>query len=74
MMSLLTNAYESITGAGMSGGGGLSPMPDCVLMVYGLSAPKFNCVRVFNLFCLYGNVIRVCSYMLDLLLFASNKC
>jgi len=28
-------------------------------MVYGLNATKMNCQRVFNLFCLYGNVVRV---------------
>jgi len=31
----------------------------CVLMVYGLAASKWNCERLFNLFCLYGNVIKV---------------
>lgn len=30
-----------------------------VLMVYGLDADKMNCQRVFNLFCLYGNVVRI---------------
>lgn len=30
----------------------------CVLMVYGL-APRINTSHLFNLFCLYGNVIRV---------------
>ena len=31
----------------------------CVLMVYGLNPDKINCQRLFNLFCLYGNVVRV---------------
>eukprot|EP00745_Piridium_sociabile_P030955 TRINITY_DN51371_c0_g5_i1.p1 TRINITY_DN51371_c0_g5~~TRINITY_DN51371_c0_g5_i1.p1 ORF type:complete len:216 (-),score=58.04 TRINITY_DN51371_c0_g5_i1:261-908(-) len=31
----------------------------CVVMVYGLNMEKMNCDRVFNLFCLYGNVVRV---------------
>lgn len=31
----------------------------CVLMVYGLNAEKMNCERIFNLFCLYGNVVKV---------------
>lgn len=31
-----------------------------VLMVYGLNPEKMNCQRLFNLFCLYGNVVRVC--------------
>jgi heterogeneous nuclear ribonucleoprotein L len=30
-----------------------------VLMAYGLNPEKFNCQRVFNLFCLFGNVVRV---------------
>ncbi|XP_046839506.1 heterogeneous nuclear ribonucleoprotein L-like isoform X3 [Xenia sp. Carnegie-2017] len=31
----------------------------CVLMVYGLNPEKLNCDRLFNLFCLYGNVIKI---------------
>jgi len=31
-----------------------------VLMVYGLHPEKMNCQKLFNLFCLYGNVVRVC--------------
>ena len=31
----------------------------CVLMVYGLNKDKMNAIRLFNLFCLYGNVVRV---------------
>nr|XP_014349233.1 PREDICTED: heterogeneous nuclear ribonucleoprotein L [Latimeria chalumnae] len=30
-----------------------------VLMVYGLEPAKMNCDRVFNIFCLYGNVEKV---------------
>ncbi|OQV21813.1 Heterogeneous nuclear ribonucleoprotein L [Hypsibius exemplaris] len=30
-----------------------------VAMLYGLSPEKFNCDRLFNLFCLYGNVQRI---------------
>ncbi len=30
-----------------------------VLMFYGMPEGKFNCDKVFNLCCLYGNVIRV---------------
>ncbi|KFO95233.1 Heterogeneous nuclear ribonucleoprotein L-like, partial [Calypte anna] len=32
---------------------------DPVLMVYGLDQAKMNCDRVFNIFCLYGNVEKV---------------
>ena len=28
-------------------------------MVYGLNSDKMNAARIFNLFCLYGNVVRV---------------
>ncbi|KAK2170731.1 hypothetical protein LSH36_1g24020 [Paralvinella palmiformis] len=31
----------------------------CVLMVYGLNKDKMNAIRLFNLFCLYGNVVRI---------------
>jgi len=30
-----------------------------VAMVYGLNMDKMNCDRLFNLFCLYGNVVKV---------------
>ena len=33
-----------------------------VLMVYGINMEKINCARLFNLFCLYGNVVRVRFY------------
>lgn len=38
------------------------PQPGCVLMVYGLKEEKINCQKLFNLFCLYGNVMRVCGF------------
>lgn len=31
-----------------------------VFNVEGLSSPSWNCERLFNLLCLYGNVTRVC--------------
>ena len=30
-----------------------------VMMVYSLDADKFNCQKLFNLLCLYGNVKRI---------------
>ena len=30
-----------------------------VTMVYGLNCSKMSCSRIFNIFCLYGNVVRV---------------
>ncbi|KAL3873206.1 hypothetical protein ACJMK2_036349 [Sinanodonta woodiana] len=38
---------------------GAPPQQGCVLMVYGLNMEKVNCDKLFNLFCLYGNVIRI---------------
>ncbi|KAK6182268.1 hypothetical protein SNE40_009988 [Patella caerulea] len=45
---------------GMGGGPGGPPNFNggSVIMVYGLSS-KMNCDGIFNIFCLYGNVIRV---------------
>ncbi|CAJ0610258.1 unnamed protein product [Cylicocyclus nassatus] len=31
----------------------------CVLMVYGIEREKINCQMLFNLFCQYGNVLRI---------------
>ncbi|KAL6737098.1 hypothetical protein Aduo_010770 [Ancylostoma duodenale] len=31
----------------------------CVLMVYGIDQEKLNCEMLFNLFCQYGNVLRI---------------
>jgi hypothetical protein len=39
------------------GGPGFGP----VMMVYGLNMKKFNCERLFNLLCLYGDVMKVSS-------------
>lgn len=40
-----------------------------VLMVYGLEPSKMNCDKVFNVFCLYGNVEKVSkSYQQKVLL------
>jgi len=43
---------DSFTGVGGSGG---SP----VLMVYNLDPDMFNCQKLFNLLCLYGNIARI---------------
>lgn len=45
-----------------SGGGVGGPRPmqqGAVMMVYGLCKDRINADRLFNLFCLYGNVVRV---------------
>lgn len=35
------------------------PQQGSVMMVYGLDPEKSNTDRLFNIFCLYGNVLRV---------------
>lgn len=42
----------------ISAGSGSNPQQGGVLMVYGV-AKKINCDKLFNLFCLYGNVISI---------------
>lgn len=60
MMGGLGGYDPNFAMGGVFGGGGSGPgMPDCVLMVYGLNVQKINCQKLFNLFCLYGNVLRV---------------
>ncbi|KAK3082700.1 hypothetical protein FSP39_003104 [Pinctada imbricata] len=38
---------------------GGSMIQGSVLMVYGLDMERINCDKLFNLFCLYGNVVRI---------------
>ena len=51
-----SSGYQSGVGGGEFSSGTVS-----VVMLYGLD-DKFNCMGVFNLFCLYGNVLKV-SFM-----------
>lgn len=44
---------------GLSSQGGPLPQQGSVVMVYGLNKDAVNADRLFNLFCLYGNVVRV---------------
>ena len=44
---------------GRGGGGGGGGGGGAVCMIYGLDPSKFNCQRVFNLFCQYGNIQRI---------------
>lgn len=51
-------------GGGNMGGpgshmGGPGPEPGSVLLIYGLATGKFNCDKLFNIMCIYGNVFRV---------------
>ena len=45
--------------SGMGGPGGGGPMPGSVLLVYGLASGRFTCDKLFNIFCIYGNVVTV---------------
>eukprot|EP00095_Tigriopus_kingsejongensis_P004688 snap_masked-scaffold678_size113531-processed-gene-0.4 protein:Tk04688 transcript:snap_masked-scaffold678_size113531-processed-gene-0.4-mRNA-1 annotation:"heterogeneous nuclear ribonucleoprotein l isoform x3" len=64
--NLLTvnSANPSVVGIPSNGatpgtGAGYQHHQGAVCMVYGLSPDKMNANRIFNLFCLYGNVVRV---------------
>ncbi|XP_052766760.1 heterogeneous nuclear ribonucleoprotein L-like [Mya arenaria] len=46
-------------GGFMETGAGDGSQAGAVVMVYGLDPERMNCDRLFNIFCLYGNVIRV---------------
>lgn len=52
------NAHRAYGGGGGSRGGPPG-RPGGVVMVYGLEEAKFNCQRLFNLFCQYGNIQRI---------------
>ena len=58
--------FPQADGATASGPGGANTpgmlQQGSVLMVYGLSMDKINCSKLFNLFCLYGNVVRVSTF------------
>lgn len=41
------------------------PQQGSVMMVYGLDPDKSNADKLFNIFCLYGNVLRVSFKILD---------
>merc|ERR1719309_778599 len=53
------NTYEQSTNYGVSMGGAGGRRGGSVLMIYGLEPAKFNCQRLFNLFCQYGNIVRI---------------
>ena len=46
-------------GVAASGSGSQSAGGSSVTMVYGVNCSKMSCSRIFNIFCLYGNVVRV---------------
>jgi hypothetical protein len=36
-----------------------NPGPTSILMIYGVNIEKVDCEKLFNLFCCYGNVLKV---------------
>lgn len=50
-------------GPGYGPGGPMNPpggsQQGAVMMAYGLSHEKMNCDKLFNVLCLYGNIVRV---------------
>ncbi|CAG7826170.1 unnamed protein product, partial [Allacma fusca] len=49
---------ELAASGGSVAGPGRPMQQGAVMMVYGLAVEKMNSDRLFNLFCLYGNVVR----------------
>jgi len=49
--------FEDTPRGGWGGGYQMDRSP--VLMVYSLDPDRFNCQRLFNLLCLYGNIVKV---------------
>jgi len=54
---------QSVSPVGVAGVGVTQPSQSSggssVTMVYGINCNKMSCSRIFNIFCLYGNVVRV---------------
>lgn len=50
---------DMVVSSGGVGGPGRPMQQGAVMMVYGLCNDRVNSERLFNLFCLYGNVVRV---------------
>lgn len=59
-------------GMGGMGGPGNGPVPGSVLLVYGLAPGKFTCEKLFNIFCIYGNVVTVSTGFLSFLCFVDE--
>ncbi len=53
------NAPAGVAAATVANGTQGYQQQGSVCMVYGLNTEKMNCSRLFNLFCLYGNVVRI---------------
>jgi len=50
---------DMVVPSGSVGGPGRPMQQGAVMMVYGLCKDRMNAEKLFNLFCLYGNVVRV---------------
>lgn len=53
------NGYSNGYNKGGMGGGYLGQDRSPVIIIYSLDPERFNCVRLFNLLCLYGNIERI---------------
>jgi heterogeneous nuclear ribonucleoprotein L len=53
---------DMVVTSGSVGGPGRPMQQGAVMMVYGLCKDRMNAEKLFNLFCLYGNVVRVSGY------------
>ncbi|CAH8444453.1 unnamed protein product [Dicrocoelium dendriticum] len=53
------SVHPSLAGISAADGPNLPFTSTAVVMVYGLDSSRMNCDRLFNLLCLYGNVIRI---------------
>eukprot|EP00111_Clytia_hemisphaerica_P022910 TCONS_00067462-protein len=61
LLTGMPNSMDSFSSPFAALGGGLSMAggEGCVAMVYGVNSERMNCDHLFNLFCLYGNVVKV---------------
>lgn len=64
MRSSPQNNGELVPSSGSVSGPARTMQQGAVMMVYGLCKDKINAERLFNLFCLYGNVTRVSTIAL----------
>ncbi|XP_078001152.1 heterogeneous nuclear ribonucleoprotein L-like isoform X2 [Glandiceps talaboti] len=59
MMGQMGNQMGGQMGNQMGGHMGNQPKGSPVVMVYGMDADRMNCDKLFNVLCLYGNVVKI---------------
>lgn len=76
MRSSPPNNGELVPTSGSVTGPARPMQQGAVMMVYGLCKDKINAERLFNIFCLYGNVVRVsgCESVYFLRSYLHAKC